>query len=435
MRRRTALLALALLAGGTLHGHPVGLGVTLTALAVLALAAPESARGCNSPHGARAIASAWSWWGLAAAFALVPFLRSAGWVQAIGIGGAVVFATVAAAGFATIDGALRAAGRGALALLAGPVTVVAPLLENTRGRWGSAVPAARGVALAAALLLPFGLLFGTADAAFAEWMESAGEAVPDIDEDVPARLMIAAAVLAFAGSLLAARPPRAGAAGRPIVGRAEWLIALGALNALFAAFVAVQLATLFKGHGYVMRTAGLTYSEYLHQGFWQLIAAAALTLAVIAAARRWTVRLGGSDDRVQRLLLGGLCLLTLVVLASAWQRLDLYVEAYGMTRLRVLVEWALLFLGGLFLVVLVAHRAPWFPRAAVGFAGVALLALALSNPEGRIASHNLAHGHDLPGGLSDDAAIALNCWTGARDGSIAGLNLARHRARRLVPCG
>ena len=421
MRRRIALLVLALLAGAALHGHPVGLGATVVTLAVLALSARER----------------WGWWALAGGFALVPFLRDAGWVQAIGIGGAVLFAMPAAAGFATIASAVRAAGRGLLALVPGPFVVVAPLLQRTRGSWGSAVPAARGVALALLLLLPFGVLFGTADAAFAEWMESAGEAVPDFDENLPARLLIAAAVLAFAGALMAARPPRAGALGPPVVGRTEWLIALVALNGLFAAFVAVQLTTLFKGHEYVMRTAGLTYSEYLHQGFWQLIAAAALTLAVVSAARRWTVRSAGADDRLQRLLLGGLCLLTLIVLASAWQRLELYVEAYGMTILRVLVEWVLLFLAGLFVIVLVAHRAPWLPRAAVGFAGAALLLLALSNPEGRIASHNVGNGHRDRAvllELSDDAAPARRCRTGERDGSLAGFNVARHRARGLVRC-
>ena len=424
MRRRAGVVALALLAGGTLHGHPVGLGVSLTLLAVLWLAADV-------------VPARLGWWAPAAAFALVPFLRDAGWVQAIGIFGAVGFAMVAAAGFATIGDAVAAVGQGMLGLLPGPPRVVAPLLEWTRGSWGAAVPAARGVVLALALLLPFGILFGTADAAFAEWMESAGEAVPDLDDNLPARLLIAAAVLAFAGALLAARPPRAGAAGPPVVGRTEWLIALVALNGLFVAFVAVQLATLFKGHEYVMRTAGLTYSEYLHQGFWQLVAAAALTLAVIAGARRWTVRQGAPDDRIQRLLLGGLCVLTLVVLASAWRRLDLYVDVYGMTHLRVLVEWALLFLAGLFVLVLAAHRAAAFARIAVGFTGVAVLALALSNPEGRIASHNLANGHgdrSVLLGLSDDAAGARRCRTGERDGSVAGFNLARLRARGLPPC-
>jgi hypothetical protein len=365
---------------------------------------------------------------------VVPVLRAAGWVQAIGLGGTVLFAVVAAAGFATIGDALRAIWRGALALAPGPLAVVAPLLARTRGRWDTTLPAARGVALAVLLVLPFGVLFTTADAAFAEWVESAGEAVPDLDAGLPARVLIALAVLAFAGALLIARPPTPRGPATPLIGRTEWRIALGALDALFAAFVAVQLATLFEGHGYVMRTAGLTYSEYLHQGFWQLIAAAALTLAVIAATRRWTVRAGAGDDRVQRLLLGGLCLLTLVVLASAWRRLDLYVEAYGMTVLRVIVQWTLLFLGGLFLVVLAAHRSARFPQVAVGFAGVALLVLALSNPDARIARHNLAHGHDLPAGLSDDAAPARGCRSGEREGSLAGFNLGRRGASALPRC-
>ena len=425
---RSAALALALVAGLTLHGHPVGLGVTLTALALLALAARAR----------------WEWWALAAAFALVPTLRAAGWVQAIGIVGTIGFAFVAAGGFQTVGGAVRALGRGVIGLLPGPLVIVGPLVSGMSGRWGATLPAARGAALAAVLLIPFTLLFATADAAFAEWIETAGDAVPSLDDSALGRLAIVTAVLAVAGALaLAAPDPRREPAGAGVIGRTEWLIALGALNALFASFVWLQVATLFEGHDYVRRTAGLTYSEYLHQGVWQLVAVAALTLAVLAAARRWTEREGSRDERLQLLLLGGLCVLTLVVLASAYSRLELYLDAYGMTRLRLLVQWAILFLAVLFALVLLAHRFPWFPRATVGLTGLAVLALAVTNPDGRIASTNLAR-FEKTGKLdraplrelSADAAGAIGCRPRSQeDGDgLAGFNLARHRARSLPKC-
>ena len=56
------------------------------------------------------------------------------------------------------------------------------------------------------------------------------------------------------------------------------------MNLLFALFVAVQLAVLFGGDGYVRATAALTYAEYARSGFAQLVAVAALTLAVAALA-------------------------------------------------------------------------------------------------------------------------------------------------------
>ena len=45
----------------------------------------------------------------------------------------------------------------------------------------------------------------------------------------------------------------------------------------------------------MVNTAGLTYAEYARSGFAQLLAVAALTLAVVAAAHRWA-RDGGSSS-------------------------------------------------------------------------------------------------------------------------------------------
>ena len=43
---------------------------------------------------------------------------------------------------------------------------------------------------------------------------------------------------------------------------------------------------IFGGHDYLERTTGLTYAEYVHQGFGQLTVATALTLLVVWAAAR-----------------------------------------------------------------------------------------------------------------------------------------------------
>ena len=59
------------------------------------------------------------------------------------------------------------------------------------------------------------------------------------------------------------------------------------VDAVFAVFVAAQLSVFFGGHGYVQRTTGLTYAEYVHQGFGQLTVATLLTLLVVWAASHW----------------------------------------------------------------------------------------------------------------------------------------------------
>jgi hypothetical protein len=134
----------------------------------------------------------------------------------------------------------------------------------------------------------------------------------------------------------------------------------------------------------VLDTAGLTYAEYARSGFAQLLAVAALTLAVVAAARRWA-----RDGRtLLRVLLAALCLLTLVVLASALKRLGLYEQEFGFTRLRFAAHAILLWLGALFVLVLVA-RAAVIPRAAVAITAAAILLFALADPDRRIVQHNV----------------------------------------------
>jgi hypothetical protein len=225
--------------------------------------------------------------------------------------------------------------------------------------------------------------------------------------------------------------------------RGEWALPLGALVLLLGAFVATQLTTMFGGNRHVLQTAGLTYAQYAHSGFAQMLAVAALTLAVVGAAARWA----RADGLLLRALLAALCVLTLVVLASALRRLGLYEQAYGFTRLRLAADAALLWLGALFGLVLLAGVAggTWLPRAMVAVTGAAVLVFALSDPDRRIAERNLDSGRvdeAYLSGLGPDALPALArrapCAAEAvrerlgGDGLI-GLNVARIRARHTSP--
>ena len=85
-------------------------------------------------------------------------------------------------------------------------------------------------------------------------------------------------------------------------------------------------------------------------------------------------------------------MLCLVVLASALKRLGLYEQAYGYTRLRLLADANILWLGAvlaLVLAALAAGRAGWLPRALVLVSALGALAFAVANPDGRIAARNV----------------------------------------------
>ena len=288
------------------------------------------------------------------------------------------------------------------------------------GRTSTWWPVVRTTAISFVLILVFGALFASADALFAEWVDAL---VPDLTSaTVFVRAFVLAAVfgLTTTGVYVALNPPRverlALPDGRP-VHTFEWAVPVGLVIATFAVFLAAQVTALFGGHEYIRRTTGLTYAAYVHQGFGQLTLATLLTLVVVAIAVRRAPRASSRDRLLLRALLGLLCLLTLVVVASALMRMHIYEEAYGFTRLRVLVSVFEAWLGAVVVLVLgagVSLRGVWVPRAALLAGAVMLLGLAAINPDGYIAERNLERFEQngridwqYLGGLSDDAMPVL----------------------------
>ncbi|MGW0213313.1 DUF4153 domain-containing protein [Micromonospora chokoriensis] len=421
--------------------------------------APSTAATVARPDatGAPGRAAQVAWAVATIALIAVGTVRAAGWFFVLCLLAAAVTGTLALTG-----------GRSPLGMLVAatlpPAATVRALPWAVRGLQGrpsrtSDVPIGRiltSLALSAGLLMLFGLLFSSADAVFADLVTGL---LPDVSSvgvvDWLVRLLLIGGGL-LGGAFLVSRPPDLEGL-RPkqprTAHRLEWTLPLGMLVALFSVFVLVQLTVLFGGAGHVLRTAGLTYAEYARGGFWQLLAVTALTLLVIAVAARRAPKATRADRLLVRVLLGALTGLSLVIVASALYRMQVYADAYGATRLRLVVATVELWLGLLFVLVGVAVvrlRADWLPRLVIGTAVLALLGLALVNPDRLIAERNvdryLQTGRLDVGylsGLSADAVPALvrlpepvrACALGQiaaelpRDG-VWETNLGRERARR-----
>lgn len=251
------------------------------------------------------------------------------------------------------------------------------------------------VLASAVLLLVFVPLLRGADAAFAAVVDAV---IPDLSPETFVRwgflFLVTAFTVTGACYLLAAPPSPADedAPRKRLANRLEWALPMGVLVLLFASFVTVRLVVLFGGTEYVLRTSGLTAAEYARSGFWQLSAITVLTLLLVAAALRWAPKESAADRAWQRGLLGVLSGLSLVLVASALSRMWTYQQAYGFTVLRLLVEVCELWIGLIFLLVLaslIPLRSAWLPRAAIGAAAAALLALAALDPERFIADRNI----------------------------------------------
>ncbi|WP_405528621.1 DUF4173 domain-containing protein [Streptomyces avidinii] len=389
---RTATLV-AVLASGLAtalllaDGMGPGLLVAVVPAVVAAYVAARTAR-----RSARPWSLAWVIGCLA--LLVIPALRDSAWPATLAILSAVLLGALALHGSRTWPGVLLSP----LGFVNSAVSGVGWLLTGLRSRSGVSkdrwLPVAKATGVAVVLLVLFGALFASADAAFADLL---GDLMPDASfEDGPVRVVLFAlgAILALAAARTAAAPLRWDrikvAPGKPR-SRVEWALPLIVMNVLFAGFNAVQLAVLFGGYDKVLESTGLTYAEYARQGFWQLLWATLLTLAVIALALRWAPRSGPGDRRLVRVVLGLLCALTLVVVAAALRRMDLYVDAYGLTRLRVSVAAMELWLGLVIVLIMAAglFGGRWLARAVAGSVGAAVLAFGLLSPDGMVAERNV----------------------------------------------
>ncbi|MGW0710413.1 DUF4153 domain-containing protein [Streptomyces sp. NPDC002643] len=409
----------AALATGLLSMLLLGEGIAVNLL-IVAVPATLAVYFAGERAGRRPRAWAYVWGVGGLALLLVPVLRAAEWPSFLAVVAAL------AAGSLALHG-----GRSWPAVLLGPIGVFTSVVTGPAWAWqglrermggdrGRLAPLLRALGVAAVLLFVFGALFAGADAAFADLL---GALVPDVSvADGPWRVLLL--MVGLFGTLAAARTAAAPAhwdrirvpEGRA-PGRVEWMLPLVGLVVLFAVFNAIQLAVLFGGYDAVLKKTGQTYAEYARQGFWQLLMATLLTLVVIVVALRWAPRTRSSDRTLVRAVLGTLCALALVVVASAVRRMDMYVEAYGLTRLRISVLAVELWLGLVIVLIMAAGvwGARWLPRAVAASAAVGVLAFGLVSPDGLIAERNVQRYEETgrfdveyAQGLSADAVPALD---------------------------
>lgn len=189
------------------------------------------------------------------------------------------------------------------------------------------------------------------------------------------------------------------------LGSVEAKIVFISINLLFAAFLVIQFRYFFGGQANISET-GFTYSEYARRGFGEIITVAVLSLLIYYVFHSIT-RLESSN---QKRWFSGLSILVfvqvLVMLVSSYQRLVLYEQAYGFSRLRTYSHLFLPWLAALIILVIVlelmqrqGHLAFTIIAVAAGFV-VTCIAF---NIDGFIAKQNIQRAS-----ISDQEGYALD---------------------------
>ncbi len=175
------------------------------------------------------------------------------------------------------------------------------------------------------------------------------------------------------------------------------LRALVLFNMIFAVQTTLDVGYLWGGVGL---PDGMTYADYAHRGAYPLLATALLAGLFALLTQRFL-----EARPVLRALLYLWVAQTVLLVISSILRLDLYVDAYGLTRLRFAAFiWMVLVALGLVLMIMQMvgrQTVGWFMLRAAGLGLIALYGVSLVNVDGFIARHNLAAGKADPYYLCD----------------------------------
>jgi len=265
---------------------------------------------------------------------------------------------------------------------------------------GSVRRIGKALLITAPILVVFTLLFTQADPVFGSYLEFL-----NVDFEVLLSHVVVAGFFTWvvAGWLrrsLLAHSGGAGASAAPLpftltLGATDVTLALGALNLLFAAFVVAQVGWLFGGEALVLRTTGLSYAEYARRGFFELMGVAGLLLPVLLGAQALIPAPDVRTVRIYRRLAVPLVVLLGAIMFSAFARMRLYVQYYGISTDRLYATAFMIWLAIVFVwlaLTVLRSRPRTFATGLVASGFAVLFTLNVLNPDALVARANLARG-------------------------------------------
>ncbi len=171
----------------------------------------------------------------------------------------------------------------------------------------------------------------------------------------------------------------------------SWFLPAVLLNLVYLLYCGIQV---WGGSfaAIIYAAAEDNIAQYAREGFFQLVAVAAinLTFCLLAAHKDRFAAKGGLALRIAN---GLMLLLTLVILADAILRMYFYIRAYGLTLLRLMTLWGMLvILAGILAAGWKLFRPQFsFFRIFAPFVLTAWCLFCLATPGGIIANYNVDH--------------------------------------------
>ena len=161
---------------------------------------------------------------------------------------------------------------------------------------------------------------------------------------------------------------------------------LSIISVIYLIFSVIQILYLFWGG--MKLPENYTYAQYAREGFFQLLAVSIINFMIVLFVNNHF-----RENLLLKILMTIISICTYIMIASSCMRMLLYIDAYLLTTLRILVLWGLAVLSILFIAVIISiykHSFPLF-RYSIIVVSILYLLLGFAHPDYIIASYNLSH--------------------------------------------
>ncbi|NLZ46255.1 MAG: DUF4173 domain-containing protein [Clostridiales bacterium] len=160
-----------------------------------------------------------------------------------------------------------------------------------------------------------------------------------------------------------------------------------------------------------------SYSAYARKGFFELLAIEIINIMVIAFINIFAKKSGKKKPITLKIYSVVISFFTMVIIATAISKMVMYINAYGLTQLRVYTTWFMILTAIIFVLIVIKQFKfnLKFTKWVTGVFAVMFLVLCFSRPDAIISRYNLTyHSSDMDRNdiyeminMSDDSAAVV----------------------------
>ena len=161
-------------------------------------------------------------------------------------------------------------------------------------------------------------------------------------------------------------------------------------NVIYLVFFAVQAVYLFSAFGGVLPST-FTYAEYARRGFFELCNVAGINLGILAVTHLVMKRAQKEEPKLLRIHTILTSSFTILLIITALSKMVMYINAYGLTQLRIYTSWFMILLLFVFVTICVRQIKKFNASKTIVLGSVVLfLMLSYANIDGMIAKYNVS---------------------------------------------